>query len=266
MHLKILSDLHLEAPVAYEVFKISPDGVHHLALLGDIGHAKDPGLFQFLSQQLLQFAVVFFILGNHEPYHNDWAHAIAKFTEFSEEISSSQRPHNPNLGEFVLLNRTRYDISSSVTVLGCTLFSRISPEQHDNVSFGMNDFYYIEDWSVEKHCEAHDLDVARLNDQVSTISSAEPHRTVVILTHYCPTKDLRTIDPAHGNSNISSGFSTDLTDHECWKSPSVKLWAFGHTHFNCDFKEREKRIFSNQRGYYFAQAASFREREVIEME
>lgn len=40
------------------------------------------------------------------------------------------------------------------------------------------------------------------------------------------------------------------------------MWAFGHTHFNCDFKVGRRasaqplRVIANQRGYYFSQAAA----------
>jgi len=265
MRLKIVSDLHLEAPAAYDVFEIRPDDAQHRALLGDIGYTKDPGLYQFLSHQLLHFTIVFFVLGNHEPYQSNWPSAVAQINQFSQEINSA-RCHNPNLGEFVFLNRTRYDISTSVSILGCTLFSSILPEQHDHVSFGVNDFYHIADWSVEKHREAHSRDVTWLDDHVSAIASAEPQRKVVILTHYSPTVDPRSIDPTHRGRNISSGFSTDLANHVCWNSRSVALWAFGHTHFNCDFDTDGKRIFTSQRGYYFAQAAGFRDREGVELE
>jgi hypothetical protein len=44
----------------------------------------------------------------------------------------------------------------------------------------------------------------------------------------------------------------------------VRVWAFGHTHYNCDLVlEREEantgpiRLIANQRGYYFAQADGF---------
>ena len=127
MRLNIVSHLHLETQAAYDVFKMSSNGAQYLALLGDIGQTKDPGLFEFPSERLLQFAIVFFVLGNHEPYHSSWPSAVAKVNEFRKEINNAQR-HNPELGEFVLLNCTRYDISTFLTILGCTLFSRILPE------------------------------------------------------------------------------------------------------------------------------------------
>ncbi|KAI9658845.1 MAG: hypothetical protein M1831_003871 [Alyxoria varia] len=266
MQLKILSDLHLEAPAAYDVFEIRPEKATHLALLGDIGNVRDEGPFEFLKRQLALFSVVFFLLGNHEPYHSDWSQAVQEVSDFEEKVNNPRDGEDVDMGKFVFLNRTRYDISSSTTILGCTLFSKVLPQQFDSVSFGMNDFYYIDNWTVEQHCEAHERDVAWLNEQVLDIANNEPDRKIVILTHYSPTVDPRSINPAHRESKISSGFSTDLRAEGCWREPAVKLWAFGHTHFNCDFEADGKRVYTNQRGYYFAQAAGFKERDVLELE
>ena len=71
------------------------------------------------------------------------------------------------------------------------------------------------------------------------------------------------MDPRHAESAITSAFSTELSGEACFRSGKVKVWAFGHTHYTCDFAmEREDgagplRLVTNQRGYYFAQAKGF---------
>lgn len=265
---QIMSDLHLEAPSAYDVFSIPPKAPY-LVLLGDIGNVKDDGFLQFLEAQLLKFDIVFFLLGNHEPYHSNWSKAKNKLRDLSETVSqrrsSRTESSNPPLGKLVFLDQTRYDVSPDVTVLGCTLHSQILPSQHDQVSFGLDDFYYIENWTVEDHCKAHEADLAWLNAQVAEISSREPARKIVIFTHHSPNTKETTVDPAHAKSAISSGFMTDLSKEECWVNSNVRLWAFGHTHYNCDFEDAatERRIATNQRGYYFSQAAGFDPEKVI---
>ena len=170
---------------------------------------------------------------------------------------------NPNLGlgEFVFLDQIRYDLSEVVMVLGCPLYTNVPAEHEESVSFGLNDFYHIEDWTVKAHNAAHASDVAWLNEQITAISRSEPNRKIVIFTHHSPIidDDARAVDPAHAGSAISSGFATDLRGEECWKSASVLLWAFGHTHFSCDFNtdDGKKRVISNQRGYYFRPATHF---------
>ncbi|GAD98258.1 Ser/Thr protein phosphatase superfamily [Paecilomyces variotii No. 5] len=263
IRIQVLSDLHLEAPSAYGIFDIPPRAPY-LALLGDIGNTNDDALFTFLEAQLRKFQVVFFLLGNHEPYHSNWASARDKTQKFAHEMNER---NEARLGKFIFLDHTRYDISTEVTVLGCTLYSNVADAQKERVSFGLNDFYHIDDWSVEAHLEAHRGDLAWLNDQVAQITMVEPQRKIVVFTHHSPTVDARAVDPNHANSPISSGFVSDLAAEECWRSPSVCAWAFGHTHYNCDFVEEEtrKRVIANQRGYYFSQAKAFEPERVIEV-
>ncbi|KAJ5131271.1 uncharacterized protein N7515_007310 [Penicillium bovifimosum] len=255
---QILSDLHLESPSAYDIFHIEPKAPY-LVLAGDIGHVKDNGFFNFLRIQLENFRLVFLVLGNHEPYHSTWPETKSRIKSFEAELASSR---SETRGQFVLLDQTRYDISPTVTVLGCTLFSEVVPEQEESVSFGLNDFYHIADWSIEAHREAHRADLDWLNREIDSISRLEPERKVAVFTHYCPLVVEDVIDPKHGDSKISSGFMTDLSNECCWKN-SVGLWAFGHTHYNCDFQYSGKRMVSNQRGYYFAQATNFDSTKIV---
>ncbi|KAL6238962.1 hypothetical protein BDW75DRAFT_227542 [Aspergillus navahoensis] len=260
---QILSDLHLENPRAYDLFNIPPKAPY-LALLGDIGIVKDDELFAFLTVQLQQFELVFFVLGNHEPYGSNWSDVKSRVRQFSEDVSQ-RRAQETGLGTFVFLDQTRYDISDNVTVLGCTLYSRVPEAQAENVSYHLNDFYDISDWTVEAHSEAHEADRKWLNEQISQISASKPHQKIVVFTHHSPTVVPEASDPAHVNSPISSAFSTDLSCEVCWEKPQVRLWAFGHTHYNCDYTEQRtgKRVMANQRGYYFAQAAAFDLKKVV---
>lgn len=122
VEIQILSDLHLENPSAYDVFDISPRAPY-LALLGDIGIVADAGLFTFIKTQLAQFEVVFFHLGSHESWQSTWPKAKAKLSEFSDWFKERRTPGDATknlLGEHVLLDRSRYDLSPDVTILGCT--------------------------------------------------------------------------------------------------------------------------------------------------
>ncbi|TVY32036.1 Uncharacterized protein LSUB1_G008412 [Lachnellula subtilissima] len=228
--IQILSDLHLEAPKGYDVFEIAPKAPY-LALIGDIGCVKDAEYFSFIAKQLSNFKIVFLLLGNHEPYHSDWATVKKSIQTFSQEMSEKKQHPDKNLGSFIFLDQTRYDLSPSLTILGCTLFSHIPPSQTAHVSFGLNDFYQIDAWTVDQHNAAHASDLAWLNAQVRSIGSAEPKRKILILTHHSPTTSARAVDPAHAQSKISSGFASELAGEECWGSANVKAWAFGHTHF-----------------------------------
>ena len=259
--IQIISDLHLEEHGDYSNFEITPSAPY-LALIGDIGNIDDVDYFNFIKHQLPKFEIVFIIFGNHEAYFSNWPSIKRKFKEFEAEMEMLNE--NSSLGKIVLLDQTRWDLSPDVTILGCTLFSNISPEQKQRMKSSLSDFSFIDYWSVDKHNEAHASDLAWLNKQVEHISKDESHRKIIILTHHCPTTSSRATDSRHDNSNISSGFMSDLSREICWKRSAVKIWVFGHTHFNVDYTEDGKRMVTNQKGYRYRRAPGFDLKKRIE--
>lgn len=266
MALQIISDLHLESPKAYDFSSITPRAPH-LALLGDIGcitpHKAD--MLKFLTDQLTQFRTVLFVPGNHEAYSSTWPTALGILRTFEKEVKN-----NPVLGEFVLLDRTVFKLpETDLTILGCSLFSSVPAESELAVSMGLNDFFETKEWDVSAHNKAHKRDVAWLNAQVKNLEHSTTQ--VMILTHWSPSMDLRSLNPRHGASLISSVFSTDLSTDPCFLNARVKLWAFGHTHYNCDFWVERGidagllRLLANQRGYYFAQAEGYDGEMIVEI-
>lgn len=211
----------------------------------------------FFTKQLAQFRLVLFVPGNHEAYQSDWPTTLDTLRAFEQKVRTDD-----SLGDFVLLDRAAYHLPDTDTViLGCSLFSLVPPESEEAVGFGLNDFFQIDDWDVKAHNDAHARDLAWLNSQVGDLERT--NTKVIILTHWSPTRHVDATDPRHMGSPITSGFSTDLSGEQCFQSPSVRLWAFGHTHYNCDFEvDRGQgagtlRLFANQRGYYFAQSEGF---------
>lgn len=258
MAFQILSDLHLEAPKAYDIVKIVPKAPY-LALLGDVGnvaiHKAD--FLAFLTQQLNQFRAVLFVPGNHEAYHSNWSDTLEILRVFEQDVRK-----NKSLGEFVLLDRAVFrPPGTNVVVLGCRLFSFVPPKNEMAVSFGLNDFFHIDGWDVRMHNEAHTRDLAWLNAQVADLEQSDVK--IMIFSHWSPSLDIRAVDPKHSGSPIASAFATDLSGEACYKSDKVRLWAFGHTHYSCDFTVERKdgasplRLLANQKGYYFAQAEGY---------
>ncbi|CAK4032215.1 ser Thr phosphatase [Lecanosticta acicola] len=263
VELQIMSDLHLETHPSYD-FNF-PRAAPYLALLGDIGHVEKEGLLNFLERQLSRYLVVFFLFGNHEPYHLSMEFAKSRVKAFTLKMDKKKNK-SPSTGRFVFLDQTRYDVDDETTVLGCTLHSRVTAEQARAVSSRLVDFRDILHWDVSEHVDAHLEDVAWLNKEVAEISSNEPGRRILILTHHSPCVDTRANNPKYQTSEVSSGFVTDLSAEECWQNRSVALWAFGHTHFNCDFcEEGGKRVVANQRGYFMFPQRTFEAGKVFNL-
>ncbi|RMD39640.1 hypothetical protein DV735_g5479, partial [Chaetothyriales sp. CBS 134920] len=264
MAIQVLADLHLEAPKAYDIFEIIPRAPY-LALLGDVGNVashKDDYL-AFLTVQLNKFRTVLFVPGNHEAYHSSWPDTLKILRSFEDEVNK-----NDSLGDFVLLDRASFKLpDTNVVILGCSLFSSIPAASEMAVSMGLNDFFQTDDWDVPMHNEAHQRDLAWLNTQVADLERSDVK--IMIFSHWSPSLDPRALDPRHAQSPITPAFSTDLSEEVCFKSDKVKVWAFGHTHYNCDFTVQRTgnveplRLLANQRGYYFAQAEGFDGEKIV---
>ena len=217
-----------------------------------------------MTLQLKQFRLVFFIPGNHEAYESNWPSTLEILRAFEQDALK-----NSSLGEFVLLDRKSFQLpGTNTTILGCSLFSHIPPESEMRVSLGLNDFFQTSDWDVNMHNEVHKRDLAWLKAQVEELAQSDVK--IIILSHWSPSLDADALEPRHAGSPITSGFSIDLSKEECFKNDKVKVWAFGHTHYNCDFtSEREGsaeglRLLANQRVYYFAQAEGYDGEKIIE--
>ena len=269
---QLMSDLHLETPQArpsYSDFKIQPQ-CPYLALLGDIGNVGDSRLFAFLEEQLHNFQIVFYLLGNHEPYGTSRQTAQTTLRTFANKMEELRSTRGSTIGQFVFLDQTRFDVSAAVTVLGCTLFSRISDDQRRSVALFCSDFSEMEDWSIDAHNAAHESDVRWLNEQVEQTTREEPHRKIVVFTHHSPTMLEAANKPEHLQdvAQVRSAFVTDLSNQLCWESGNVKLWAFGHTHFNCDFEDpaTKKRVVANQKGYRRTELSTFDEAKVVRID
>ncbi|KAI2478246.1 Ser/Thr protein phosphatase superfamily [Pyrenophora tritici-repentis] len=249
---QIVSDLHLETPLTtpqYTSFRLNFQA-NNLILLGDIGLVVNCRLFDFLRRTLEQNrgCRVFYILGNHEPYQTTYEQAHGLLRDFEQDAKEAFG------GRFKFLCRDRYVVDKNITILGCTLRSAIQQDQVTEIavrSTDLNSERGIRNWTLDRHQKEHHKDLAWLSSQIATIEKEEPHRHVIIATHYSPTIDSRANDPRHEGSAISSNLVTDLSRERCWTAPVVKLWVFGHMHYSCEFRndETEKLVVANQRGY-----------------
>jgi len=151
------------------------------------------------------------------------------------------------MGEFTVLNRIRVDLSPTLTILGATLWSQLNPDDIDILRWSVTDFRSIDGFTPERFLELHQGDLTWLNEEVGQIRASEPARQVIVFTHHAPARR-GTADPKFAGGPTESAFATELVGQSCWREP-VKVWAFGHTHWSCDFVKDGIRVVSNQRGY-----------------
>jgi hypothetical protein len=101
--------------------------------------------------QSKRYWIVFFLLGNHEPYHLTFSATKAKVRAFEERIERLRTMWlraMSTIGRFIFLDQTRYDVTKHLTILGCTLFSHVAFGQADAVASQPVDFKDILNWTV----------------------------------------------------------------------------------------------------------------------
>lgn len=244
---QIMSDLHLEVGQQYSTFCI-PSSAPYLILAGDIGRLSDyHSYLDFLRSQCDRFAQVFLILGNHEFFGVSREEGLRLAKALEQEPALD--------GKLVILNRTRIDLEAhqGITLLGCTLQSRILPEAREIVKRKVKDFQRIVNWTMDDHNTEHALDVEWLQEQIRLVRSEEngSKRRIVVITHHAPSMR-ETCRPRDVDNPWSSAFGTDLLGDEGVSALSdVQWWIFGHTHYTTQFSKGNVKLMSNQRGYVF---------------
>jgi predicted phosphodiesterase len=238
---QIISDLHLEVGQQYSTFSIPPSAPY-LVLAGDIGCLIDYGpSLSFLAKHITAFKKIFLVLGNHEFYNLSYTAGLELARKLEQE---------PVLkGKLVLFHRRRFDFEDEdVTVLGCTLWSRIEEGAKEVVKMRVRDFQKIEGWCVDEHNKAFEAESEWLAGQIAEVRGGK-ERNVLVGTHHAPCLE-GTARPEQVENAWSSAFATDLLaedDREQWDS--VKFWVFGHTHLSTSFERADVRVVSNQGGY-----------------
>lgn len=124
---QVLSDLHLEVNQYYLSFVI-PVCAKRLILAGDIRRLVDYDNYRdFIQKQTDRFEIVFLVLGNHEFYNETFATGLQKVRQLEQEPCLN--------GRLILLDRTAHEIpGSSVTILGCTLWSKVLDDESKDLS------------------------------------------------------------------------------------------------------------------------------------
>jgi hypothetical protein len=265
---QLFSDIHLEFHNNIPYIKPLAD---YLFLAGDIGNISKPNLKPFIEYCSKNWKKTFYILGNHEFYHNNKTYD--KLVEEYNQLAINY--HNVHL-----LNDSYYDLKiddeSEYRIYGSVLWSNINSSESLN-DFNMikmkNDKNWIVPIDIEYFNKLHSNSVKKLLNEVK-IANGE-NKKLVVVTHFPP---LRKNNIMHENTshpkyssqsiNLQNYFSNDftepylltlgITEIELYKN--IKCWMSGHTHYSYDFKytptnsndsnySKATRFISNQIGY-----------------
>ena len=157
-------------------------------------------------------------------------------------------------GKLTYMEQDRYDFEEAdVTLLGCTLWSRIRSDQPNATPDR------ILGNSLAAHNTRFEESYKWLKDEVKSIRDTGGGKTrrILVLTHYAPTIRNSCSPTLESGSNSWSKYQNDILGGEGVEGlGSGDVWVFGHTHWSVDFKRDFVRVYANQRGGARSTAAS----------
>lgn len=234
--LQIVSDIHLETRSSSNCIIIKKHA-NNIALLGDIGNLNadmEVRKYKFILNQLAQeFERVFLIPGNHEYYGK-----LFTMPEYKEKLKKMCDECG-----VILLDNTKYEIPEyNLVILGSTLWTagntKIKPR--------MNDYNYIKYDKKNLLTTQHTYDMHQTAvNWISSEINENKDKQIIILSHHAPLLE-GISNSAHAGDECKIFYGTDLSH---LMGDPVKVWAFGHTHYNTEFSHKGTKIVTNAMGY-----------------
>jgi hypothetical protein len=214
-----------------------------LALLGDIVPVTSPSGRQTFNQLLLwckaRWEHVLFVPGNHEYSCRDEIYTVEDCNLWMQRACQS--------AGCIFLDKQAI-VLYGVRVLGAPLWSHVPDYAANDVETSMNDYecvYWQSSTGVSRiRISETNSWFARDRDWLRDQLERGYEGATVVLTHHAPTP-IGSSDPKYGQSRMSHAYCTPLED----LFPCVKVWAYGHTHFNNNRAVQQTELYSNQLGY-----------------
>lgn len=250
MRIRIYSDLHLEFGVRVPA-DLHWNKVDLVVLAGDI-HMGVEGIRW--AQTVFSDQPVAYVLGNHEFYDHDFDQLI-------------EQAHQCAQGSNVTVLENQSLEVGGLRILGCSLWTdframgaELESAAQSEAARWLNDYRLISH-QARRLRPSHTRDRCRaslawLSQQIATAT-----QPLLVVTHHVPT--LATADPQHEGSLLTPSFHSAVDE---LIRPPVRMWVFGHTHFNADIERSGVRILSHQKGYPRERVKGFAWDRVFELE
>ena len=236
MKFQLFSDIHLEFLKEYP--KIIPKA-DYLFLAGDIGKIGLQNFQYFFNYCSQNWKKVFYVLGNHEFYHNHKTYMtlLEEYKQFCKQY--------PNV---ILLDNEGIELEDNgikYFIYGSILWSNPSKED------GINDFYQIKmknkkNWNapinLEQFKELHKEAMDKLKENIEKDN-------LIVMTHFPPVRKIGKNTTSHPKymGELQETYFANQLEKELYKN--VKIWMSGHTHYCYDFIDEKTRFISNAMGY-----------------
>lgn len=250
---QLLSDLHLEwgyqSLPGGDVLILSGDICEYRTLKKQFHSTKlldrVPGslnAYDFFYHECAKYKQVFYVLGNHEHYHN--------LCNTTVEDLRALMPENVTILE---QDAVLYD---SVLYVGATLWTDLNkgdPLTKFHLTSMMADYKVIKYYNpaTRKYHKLSPNNTAYAHQKtleyLRLVLENNKNVPVVVITHHAPS--FASVSDYYRNDTImNGGFASELSefiiDH-----PNIIVWSHGHLHDPVNYMIGSTRVISNPRGY-----------------
>lgn len=259
--MQVVSDIHLEMRKGHVPRIERHQNARFLALCGDIGRPFTEPYRELLAQVSAAFEYVVVLCGNHEYYGkgnntNNRSSPPAYKTKTMSEIEAQVHLLTSALPNVMFLQNSALMLDG-VRLLGTTLWSYIPLESRAEAKDRMNDYHLCYTGTsastlqngVRPPLLTPEVVTALHQQAVEFLRRSladDPATPTVILTHHAPT--LRNSqNPKYANDTLQCCYATNL--EPLMRSPPVRAWCYGHTHWNSDQLINGVRVVTSPAGY-----------------
>ena len=232
MHVRVMSDLHLEFDNYFEIPAMRDDEHTTLVLAGDIAPYGQK-LENFIADACARFKYVVFVTGNHEYY----GHVI-------DEVDIQLKGWENDYHNFYFLQNGGIAMLDNVIFVGATLWTDCDDPE---LCRYVNDYNHIKGFP---NTWLKPGDTARINAEhrkslwnAFNLPACDDY-PVVVVTHHPPT--YKAMHPKYAGNKLNPLFYNDGLEAHIEKAD---VWIWGHTHAAAHFDYNGTVMLSNPKGY-----------------
>jgi len=255
MKFDLCSDLHINHYAPFQWNIVTPSEADTLIIAGDLSENLENNA-NFLLDAKQYYKNVAYVDGNHDSYQ------IGKFQNERKSVSENEK----YLADVAARDGWYYLLTNDLII-------------DDTVFIGNNGWYdwnagdarynrgiYREAWKQymsDSRLIKFDLDepdglaereAKILSDKVLQYDKDDKIKNIICVTHTLPILDVLTVKKEKSSADVAwnmlgGSFYNSHMENVNELSTKVKIWAFGHTHFNHDITRDHTRFICHPRGY-----------------
>lgn len=248
MHIRVLSDIHLELATKgmkyiYQFIPSKPVPNTVLVLAGDIGNPTTKLYKRFIIEIAKCYDKVFIVTGNHEYYQRSYRvydyseKRLVRHTAYTMDmVDQNIRDFVATLSNVYFLQRDSV-IYNRVRFLGCTLWTLSDPL----LTSCMNDYTNIPSMTADKCMALHNQNKQWLAMQLYSKSS--DYDSTVVITHHLPSYSL--VSSEFNGDPLNIFYASNLDE----LVTQANIWLCGHSHTTTALRIGNCRCYINPVGY-----------------